>query len=419
MFNEERSERSANFGHGFADYAVYDIDYEKVGKVDDVFVDENDQPRYIGVKMGRLGIRPTLIPVELTRVHYRRRLVEVAASKDVVKEGPSYSDDREITPAFEQRVLNYYEAKNHAAETTQARAGREAYYEAPYSHEPRSEGVDLWSGGRLGAAHEHLGEEHADEARGVIRERSCDYPNDEDELRVQRVEEELRLATKKREAGSIRVHKRVRTEREQVRVPKKRQEVRVERVPVEEGISTPEPEIVDDGDEIRVPVVEEEIVVERRPVVRELLRFRKGVVEDEEVIEEDVRKEEIDNGDRTERDQKANDMNGGAEKLRRLPQQTRVRTVSEERYGRHGKTDRTKGGSKEGKRQRATRAKAAKENRGGVPLEGYDDLTVEEAKKKIGRLSKGELKKVRSYEKKHKNRKTLIEQLDRKIKDAS
>ena len=419
MLNEERSERSANFGHGFADYTVYDIDYEKIGKVDDVFVDENDQPRYIGVKMGLLGIRPTLIPVELIRVNDRRRLVEVAASKGVVKEGPTHGDDREITPEFEQRVLNYYEAETHAAETTQARARREPYCEAPYSHELRSEGVDLWSGGRLGPAYEHFGEEHADEAGGVIRERSCDYPNDEDELRVQRVEEELRLATREREVGSIRVHKRVRTDREQVRVPKKRQEVRVERVPVEEGISTPEPEIIDDGDEIRVPVVEEEIVVERRPVVREVLRFRKEVVEEEEVIEEDVRKEEIDIEDRTERDQKVNDVNGGAEKLRRLPHQTPVRTVPEERFERHGKTERKKGGSKEGKRQRATKAKAAKENRGGVPLEGYDNLTVEEAKKRIGGLSKGELKKIRSYEKKHKNRKTLIEQLDRKIKDAS
>jgi PRC-barrel domain len=41
-----------NFGNGFADYSVYDTYYEKIGKVDDLFVDENDQPRYIGVKMG-------------------------------------------------------------------------------------------------------------------------------------------------------------------------------------------------------------------------------------------------------------------------------------------------------------------------------------------------------------------------------
>jgi uncharacterized protein (TIGR02271 family) len=237
---------------------------------------------------------------------------------------------------------------------------------------------------------------------------------------VPRVEEELRVGTKERKAGSVRVRKRVRTDREQVRVPKKRQEVRVERVPVEEdsGICGG-PEIVDDGDEIRVPVVEEEIVVERRPVVREVLRLRKEVVEEEEVVEEDVRKEEIDIEDRTEHNLRKNDVNGGAESLRCLPQQTPIRTGPEERPKRHGETYRQKEGLREGKRQRVVKTKAAKANRGGLPLEGYDVLTVEKVKKKIGGLSEEELKKIRSYEKKHKNRKTLVEQLDRKIKEAS
>jgi uncharacterized protein (TIGR02271 family) len=418
LLDEERSERSSNCGHGFADYTAYDIDYEKIGKVDDVFVDENDQPRYFGVKMGFLDIRLTLIPIELIRGNDRRGLVEVAASKEVVKEGPTFSDDWELTPEFEQRVLDYYEVENYVVETVQARTRREAY-EVPYSYEPGGEEVNLRSEKRVEAAHEYFGEDPTDEARGIIRERSSDDPNDEGELRVPRVEEELRVGTREREAGSVGVRKRVRTDREQLRVPKKRQEVRVERVPVEEDSGICEPEIVDDGDEIRVPVVEEEVVVERRPVVREVLRLRKEVVEEEEVIEEDVRKEEIDIEDRTEHNLRKNDVNGGAETWRCLPQQTSGGTKPEERPQRHAKINRKASLLVEGKRQRVTKTKAAKANRGGLLLEGYDALTVEEAKKKIGGLSEEELKKIRSYEKKHKNRKTLIEQLDRKIKDAS
>jgi len=45
-------------------------------------------------------------------------------------------------------------------------------------------------------------------------------------------------------------------------------------------------------------------------------------------------------------------------------------------------------------------------------------LTVKEAKKKLDGLSEGELDKVRSYEEEHKNRKTLLEHLDRKIGDV-
>ena len=56
---------------------------------------------------------------------------------------------------------------------------------------------------------------------------------DEDELRVQRSEEELTAGTREREAGRMNVRKRVRVDREQVRVPTRREEVTVERVPVE------------------------------------------------------------------------------------------------------------------------------------------------------------------------------------------
>jgi hypothetical protein len=49
-----------------------------------------------------------------------------------------------------------------------------------------------------------------------------------------------------------------------------------------------------------------------------------------------------------------------------------------------------------------------------VPLKNYDDLSVEEIDKKVKGLSRGEIREVRDYEERHKNRKTLIESLDRK-----
>ncbi|HLM78567.1 MAG TPA: YsnF/AvaK domain-containing protein [Rubrobacteraceae bacterium] len=120
---------------------------------------------------------------------------------------------------------------------------------------------------------------------------------DEDELRVQRSEEELVAGTREREAGQVKVSKQVHTEREQLRVPKRREEVSVERVPVnEEGTGA---EIGED--EISMPVVEEEVVVDKRPVVKEEIRVRKDVVQDEELVEEDVRREEVDIEDQTHR----------------------------------------------------------------------------------------------------------------------
>jgi uncharacterized protein (TIGR02271 family) len=121
--------------------------------------------------------------------------------------------------------------------------------------------------------------------------------SDEDEVRVQRTEEELVAGIRQREAGSIRVRKRVRTDREHIEVPTRHEEVTVERVPVEGEAS--EAQIGDE--EVVVPVTEEEVVVHKRPVLKEEVRVRKDVVEETEVVEEDVRREGVEVEDDTER----------------------------------------------------------------------------------------------------------------------
>ena len=53
------------------------------------------------------------------------------------------------------------------------------------------------------------------------------------------------------------------------------------------------------------------------------------------------------------------------------------------------------------------------------PIEGYDELTVEEISARLGALSTEELREVRDYEERNKNRETVLEQLDRKIRSGS
>jgi hypothetical protein len=50
------------------------------------------------------------------------------------------------------------------------------------------------------------------------------------------------------------------------------------------------------------------------------------------------------------------------------------------------------------------------------PIEGYDELTVEEISGRLGGLSADDLREVRDYEERNKNRETVLEQLDRKIR---
>jgi hypothetical protein len=56
---------------------------------------------------------------------------------------------------------------------------------------------------------------------------------------------------------------------------------------------------------------------------------------------------------------------------------------------------------------------------GGFPIPNYDELNVEEVSKVLDGLTAAEIREVREYEKRNKNRETLIEQLDRKLKAAS
>lgn len=60
-------------------------------------------------------------------------------------------------------------------------------------------------------------------------------------------------------------------------------------------------------------------------------------------------------------------------------------------------------------------ASAAGRN-GGFPISGYDDMTVAEVTERLDALTVEELKKVREYEKRNKNRETVIERVDRKIR---
>jgi PRC-barrel domain protein len=133
----------------YRDYTVYDQHYEKVGRVDDLFVDENDRPEYIGVKMGLFGTKSTLIPIELVRVNDRRKLVEVAADGETIKHAPTFEDDGDITPEYEHGVHGYFGLVPPGAE--QQRSSYGGYYASdadPYTEEELRHSVDTEYGER-------------------------------------------------------------------------------------------------------------------------------------------------------------------------------------------------------------------------------------------------------------------------------
>jgi uncharacterized protein (TIGR02271 family) len=346
-------------GKRFEGYQIYDRHYEKVGKVYDLFVDENDAPEYIGVKTGLFGGPSTLIPMDIVRVNDLRQLVEVASDKATIEEGPSFGDDAEITAEFEERVYAHFGAtresplagrggygayhdENADVDVAYGERSREPEYGAapttPVEYEypsdsaneergyaetrPKTEPVAEpregarvydWdieterreaNGDHSGAGTVGSGMSMGDTESGEFREHDRNQEGlsqpgsdlqDEDELRVQRSEEELRAGTREREVGSVNVRKRVRTDRERIEVPIRREEVSVERAPARGEAS----EAQIGADEVSVPVVEDEVVVQKKPVAKEEIRIRKDVVHEQQIVEEDVRREEVDIEDDT------------------------------------------------------------------------------------------------------------------------
>ncbi len=297
LAGEQRDDRSAMLEEQYIGYEIYAQDGERIGKLDDLFVDEDDNLEYVGVRTGLAGSRSALIPTDVVTIDVGLKRIVVSRPKSVVEAGPTYGTHEEVTPELEELARRHYGLASGRG------ADDEGGYGAYYRDEERAE---TWRAGS-GPVGSAAGSTHSSEVHRRDREGSLELDRDQedkDELRVRRVEEELKVGTREREAGAVRVRKRVRTDHERIAVPKKRVEVTVERVPVEgpsisaeEG--TMEPEIRED--EIVVPVIEEEVVVEKRPVVKEEIRIRKEVVEDTEIVEEDVRREEVEVDDETTR----------------------------------------------------------------------------------------------------------------------
>ena len=148
-------------------YTVYDRDGDKIGKVDDLFVDENDREEYIGVKMGLFGLSgTTMIPVEVMRVDENDKSIRVDESKERIKDAPNYSDQEDISADYETRVRQHFGLSG-----DEASGGRGTYGSYSDSDDEGSRRPGMTSGGdRADAEDQETGREGTDMGRGGYRD---------------------------------------------------------------------------------------------------------------------------------------------------------------------------------------------------------------------------------------------------------
>jgi uncharacterized protein (TIGR02271 family) len=218
---------------------VIGSDGEEIGKLEEVYHDPaSGQPEWALVNTGLFGTKSTFVP--LAGASTTGGAIQIAYSKEQVKDAPAIEPDGELSVAEEEGVFAHYglSSSGPAAEPT----------------EPVSE---------------------TDEA-------------------MTRSEEELAVGKRTRERGRVRLRKYVVIEQVEKTVPVRREEVRIEREPITEGnveeavsgpaISEAEHEVV---------LHEEEPVIEKRVVPKERVRLAKDTRTEEEQVSEEIRKERI------------------------------------------------------------------------------------------------------------------------------
>ena len=122
----ERDDRLGMPEERFAGYEIYAQGDERIGKLEDLFIDEDDNPEYVGVRAGSSSTRSTLIPADVVTVDDGLRRMVVSRPKGVVEAGPSLGYDEEVTPELEERVRRHYGLT--VPQDSEGRSSYGAYY---------------------------------------------------------------------------------------------------------------------------------------------------------------------------------------------------------------------------------------------------------------------------------------------------
>ena len=250
---------------------LVDGDGGKIGSIDEIYLDrQSGGPEWLAVKTGLLGRKVSFVPVRDARLAGDE--VQVAHSKDKVKDAPNVDPDGELSPEEERRLYEYYGRSDYdewtdtSVDRTEATLGPDV---------PEGRDRDTAAAGDDATVARHVSGPSSDEA-------------------MTRSEDELRVGTQRRETGRARLRKHVETETVQKTVPVQREEARVEREPVtDENIdqAMAGPEITESEHEVALHA--EEPVVEKRTVPKERVRLDKEVQTGERTVDEEVRKERI------------------------------------------------------------------------------------------------------------------------------
>ena len=244
------------------DKTVVDLDGEKIGTIDDLYLDDaTDQREWLIVDTGFFG-RNAVVPVGNV-THLDDRTVQVPFSKQQVKDSPHIEADGELSEQDERVLYDYYGI------SFSDQSSPSLLYDEGVAG-PRSTGTSgtIWT----------------TDTRDIEREPA-----------MTRSEEELSLRKERRPRELVRLRKPVRTEPVLQTIPVQREEVVVEREPITDENRDLAMQGLDITENVHEGVLsDEEVIAEKRVEPKERIRLDKQTVTGEETVSDELRKEDID-----------------------------------------------------------------------------------------------------------------------------
>ncbi|MDB6025376.1 MAG: hypothetical protein JWM68_1599 [Verrucomicrobiales bacterium] len=228
------------------DFDVQESNGNKIGTVQNLWTDQNNQPTFLGVKTGWIFGKNHVVPVHTASVNPQQRIVRVPFGEDKVKDAPTFDPDYDLSDADEQRIYSYYGLQRPQSRATQP---------APATAQRTTQTT---------------GQEQAN---------------------IKLSEEQLKVGKREVVVGGVRLRKVVRTEIVNQPVELKREEIIVERVPASEAQAAGQASF--QQQDVFIPLRREEAVVEKEARVREEVRVRKQAATEKQTVSGQVRKEDV------------------------------------------------------------------------------------------------------------------------------
>jgi len=240
---------------------VVDRDGDKVGKIDEIYLDEQTgQPEWLAVNTGLFGSNVSFVP--LAQATNEGDSVRVPYEKSQIKDAPNASADGQLSQEEESRLYRHY--------------GME------YGEQRSDSGLPE---GRFDEG------TRTEETTGTVGHDTSGPTTDD---AMTRSEEQLHVGTERVATGRARLRKYVVTENVTETVPVSREEVRVEREPITDanvGNAMDGPAISEEEHEVTLHA--ERPVVAKEAVPVERVRLDTDTVTEQETVTDTVRKEQI------------------------------------------------------------------------------------------------------------------------------